>query len=745
MSALPPEERQRLEREIRRLRNELQEAVHSLPHLRQMVQFSGDLLLLTGPGCRILEANQRVAAVLGENQSQLYGQSLQRWLMNPAQVEQLEQRLQAMASDDVVRMEVELLPTKGESLILELEARRLGAVATAEPRWTLALRELADQRRIEASRAAQDLQKALVTSVRRSEDRVAEFSQRYQVLFEQSLDGLLLLDPAGVVLEANAAAAGLFGAVEVGALLGLALIDLVSERQPGGAPPEETLPRLLDQAMVQGHAEGECWQRRLDGDQPWLARLSVRRLELDGGQRLLLCARDVSEARRYEDRLRSLAYEDQLTHLPNRAAALAWMEAHLQRPGQGPQLLLWLDLDGFGRINLSFGRQAGDALLLTVAEGLRQFSAPQDLVARLGSDEFLLVRSLTGALHDWPALQREAEATLSDLRAHLARLIPEAQAVGPWPLGFSAGYSVAPLHGHHADALLEAAATALSRARLVAPGTALAYRPTYTTSLRRQVALELSLRQALENGLLRLVYQPQCSAQGDLLGAEALLRWEDPEHGTVSPARFIALAERSNLIHPLGEWVLQQACRQLRLWLDTDLQPPRLAVNLSPRQFEVTVPPLVEQVRVLLERYQLPRDLLELEITESCILPAQGVSAQVKALADLGVLLALDDFGTGYSSLSALNRLPLHKLKIDRSFIQHLVGSDSARTIVRTALAMGRGLGLEVLAEGLETSGQLEVLQSLGCDAYQGYWFSPPLEVDAFTALMASSRSLLQG
>lgn len=739
MSALPPEERQRLEREIRRLRNELQEAVHSLPHLRQMVQFSGDLLLLTGPGCRILEANQRVAAVLGEDPAQLYGQSLQRWLTNPAQVEQLEQRLQAMASDDVVRMEVELLPAQGDSLILELEARRLAAVATAEPRWTLALRELADQRRIEASRAAQDLQKALVSSVRRSEDRVAEFSQRYQVLFEQSLDGLLLLDPAGVVLEANATAAGLFGAVEVDPLLGLALIDLASERQPGGTPPEETIPRLLGQAMVQGHSEGECWQRRLDGDQLWLARLSVRRLELDGGQRLLLCARDVSEARRYEDRLRSLAYEDQLTHLPNRAAALAWMEAHLQRPGQGPQLLLWLDLDGFGRINLSFGRQAGDALLLTVAEGLRQFSAPQDLVARLGSDEFLLVRPLSGSAEEPPALQREAELTVQSLRDHLALLVPEATTMGSWALEFSAGYSFAPLHGHQADELLEAAATALSRARLEAPGTALAYRPTYTTSLRREVQLELSLRQALERGQLRLAYQPQCAADGTLRGAEALLRWEDPVHGTVSPARFIALAERSTLIHPLGQWVLQQACRQLRRWLDAGLQLPRLAVNLSPRQFELTVPPLVEQVRELLECYRLPRELLELEITESCILPVRGVSDQVRELADLGVLLALDDFGTGYSSLSALNRLPLHKLKIDRSFIQHLVGSESARTIVRTALAMGRGLGLEVLAEGLETPGQLEVLESLGCDAYQGYWFSPPLEVDAFTALISKT------
>jgi EAL domain-containing protein (putative c-di-GMP-specific phosphodiesterase class I) len=221
-----------------------------------------------------------------------------------------------------------------------------------------------------------------------------------------------------------------------------------------------------------------------------------------------------------------------------------------------------------------------------------------------------------------------------------------------------------------------------------------------------------------------------------LLGAEALLRWDDAIHGSVPPARFVALAERSNLIHPLGQWVLDEACRQLRCWLDAGLEPPRLAVNLSPRQFELTVPPLVDQVTALLERYRLPPGLLELEITETCILPVAGVTAQVQDLAALGVWLALDDFGTGYSSLSVLNRLPLHKLKIDRSFIQHLESSDSARTIARTALAMGRGLGLETLAEGLETQGQLAVLEALGCDAYQGRWFSDPLEAEAFEALL---------
>jgi EAL domain-containing protein (putative c-di-GMP-specific phosphodiesterase class I) len=248
--------------------------------------------------------------------------------------------------------------------------------------------------------------------------------------------------------------------------------------------------------------------------------------------------------------------------------------------------------------------------------------------------------------------------------------------------------------------------------------------------------LEARLHRAMGKGELRLVYQPQQDAAGRLIGAEALLRWNDPIHGAVPPARFVPLAERTGLIHPLGQWVLEQACRQLRSWLDAGLRPPRLAVNLSPRQFELTVPSLMEQVEELLQRHRLPPALLELEITESSILPMAGAIGQVQQLAAMGLQLALDDFGTGYSSLAVLNRLSIHRIKIDRSFIEHLETRESARTIVRTALAMGRGLGLETLAEGVETAGQLEVLELLGCDVYQGYWFSRPLELEAFTALL---------
>jgi diguanylate cyclase (GGDEF)-like protein/PAS domain S-box-containing protein len=725
MSACSAEDRQRLEREIRRLRHELQEAVHALPHLRQMVQFSGDLLILAGAGGRILEANGRLAEALGVPQHALYGQLLQQWVPNPGQVRLLVERLAATADPVPLRMELDLQPLQGEPLALELEAHPL--LQQGEARWTLALRDISLRRQFESSETARQVQAGLLASLGSSE-------ARYRALVSQLADGLGQIDSGTRLLFANPALHCIL-AVSEGELEGRRLLEFLTPQGRGafeqiwgavlaGQERRITLPLLA--------ADGRAHQVEMTLQPP-----PPGETEPDRTWAVGLLVRDVTDLTRALDELTALAFHDPLTGLVNLEGCRRELEPRLAQAGGRSWLVLWLDLDGFRRVNHSYGREAGDGLLQAVANGLQAWAGPSDLLARLGGDEFALVRELPGPADDPVALGHQAEAVLGELRAVLSQL-PVGDELAPMALGFSAGYSLAPLHGDQVEALLQGAATALSRAREVAPGTALAYEPRYTTRLRREMALEARLHRALGDGALRLVYQPQYDGSGCLLGAEALLRWDDPIHGAVPPARFVALAERTNLIHPLGQWVLEEACRQLRGWLDEGLQIPRLAVNLSPRQFELTLPPLVDQVTALLARHRLPAGLLELEITETCILPAAGVTAQVHDLAALGLRLSLDDFGTGYSSLSVLNRLPLHKLKIDRSFIQHLETSDSARTIVRTALAMGRGLGLETLAEGLETAGQLAVLEALGCDAYQGYWFSHPLEVEAFEALLGA-------
>lgn len=725
MSSFSAEERQRLEREIRRLRHELQEAVHALPHLRQMVQFSGDLLILAAAGGRILEANGSLAEALGVPQHTLYGQSLQQWMPNPGQARLLEERLAATADPEPLRMELDLQPVQGEPLALELEAHPL--LSQGEARWTMALRDIGMRRQLASSESARQVQASLIASLGSSE-------ARYRALVSQLADGLGQIDSGTRLLFANPALHRILAVTE-GELQGQRLLDFLTPQGRGvfeqiwgavlaGQERRITLPLLA--------ADGRTHQVEMTLQPP-----SPGETEPGCPWAVGFLLRDITDLTRALDELTALALHDPLTGLVNLEGCRREMECRLAQSVGRPWLVLWLDLDGFRRVNHSYGREVGDGLLQAVANALRAWAGPSDLLARLGGDEFALVRELPGPADDPLALGRQAEAVLAELRGAFSQLsVGEETAL--MALGFSAGYSLAPLHGQQVEPLLQGAATALSRAREVAPGTALAYKSTFTTRLRREMELEARLHRALGDGVLRLVYQPQYDGSGCFLGAEALLRWQDSIYGAVPPERFVALAERTNLIHPLGQWVLEEACRQLRAWLDAGLQIPRLAVNLSPRQFELTLPPLVDQVTALLARHRLPAGVLELEITETCILPVAGVTAQVQDLAALGVRLSLDDFGTGYSSLSMLNRLPLHKLKIDRSFIQHLETSDSARTIVRTALAMGRGLGLETLAEGVETAGQLAVLEALGCDAYQGYWFSRPLEVEAFEALLRS-------
>jgi EAL domain-containing protein (putative c-di-GMP-specific phosphodiesterase class I) len=270
----------------------------------------------------------------------------------------------------------------------------------------------------------------------------------------------------------------------------------------------------------------------------------------------------------------------------------------------------------------------------------------------------------------------------------------------------------------------------------------LRYAAEMTVRSRHRLAIEAHLQRAVDAGQLQLHYQPQVDGQGTLLGAEALLRWRSPTFGSVSPLEFLPIAEASDLIHKIGEWVLEEACRQWQLWVQAGLHPGRLAVNLSTRQFQdprQTVPQLVQRC---LGRTGLDVARLELEITESCLMPALGTREQLQALSGMGVELAIDDFGTGFSSLSTIHRFPIHKLKIDRSFVDRVDTNPTSQSIVRATLAMAGGLGVTTLAEGVERPEELAFLVSCGCPAFQGFLFSRPLAADDFGALLRSGAAL---
>lgn len=440
---------------------------------------------------------------------------------------------------------------------------------------------------------------------------------------------------------------------------------------------------------------------------------------------------DVTERKLQEARIERLAYHDPLTGLPNRSLlmdrlgqALAQAQRH-----QGLLALLFLDLDRFKNVNDTLGHLLGDRLLCQVAERLRTALRECDTIARLGGDEFVVL------LTD---VQDVADA------AHVADKLLAALAA-PFVLGerelhinASLGVSLYPRDGQDADALLKYADTALYKAK---EGGRNAYRffsPDMDIEAHQRLRLENDLRRAASRGELSLHYQPQVVlSDGQVFSLEALLRWHHPVEGWIPPDRFIPLAEDTGLIHALGEWVLDTACQQMRQWQAQGLTNLRVAVNLSAHQLRR--PGLDQCVQQALARSGLSPASLELEITESSMMqdPAQSL-ALLRRLRSLGVHLSIDDFGTGYSSLAHLTELPLQRLKIDRSFIAGLPADDRSAAIVEAVIAMARRLGLAVLAEGVETAEQCQLLKRSGCDEMQGFLLARPVPAEQVPALLAA-------
>lgn len=431
--------------------------------------------------------------------------------------------------------------------------------------------------------------------------------------------------------------------------------------------------------------------------------------------------------------IHQLAYFDPLTELPNRSQLRQCMQRALETGGSACHgALLLVDLDNFKAINDTLGHEVGDQHLQHVARHLREAVGGQALVARLGGDEFVV---LADALHaDEIQAQEQARALAQQVLTAVARPVHLAGRM----LLTSASLGVClfrPGMGSAKD-LLKRADTAMYQAKAAGRNAYRFYDPVLQAQLEARTALEAALRGAIAGQQLALHYQVQVDAQRQPIGVEALLRWHHPHHGPVSPAQFIPIAEDSELILELGDWVLDAACTQLRAWADAPhMSALTVSVNVSARQF--AHPHFVEQVQAALARSGARADLLILELTETMVL--QDVADTVRkmqALRCLGVRFALDDFGTGYSSLSQLQRLPLYQLKIDRSFIQDMGVQANDTVIVQTIVGMARNLGLDVVAEGVETEAQRQALVPLRCPGFQGYLFGAPQTAQALQVVL---------
>jgi diguanylate cyclase (GGDEF)-like protein/PAS domain S-box-containing protein len=464
--------------------------------------------------------------------------------------------------------------------------------------------------------------------------------------------------------------------------------------------------------------------------------------------RVVGTVQDVTERKEAENRARFLANYDELTGLPNRRFLAEHLGAALARAQRSNHLVatLFLDLDRFKRINDTLGHSLGDRLLQMVTERLRAGVRESDavgrvreadeptsrpLIARFGGDEFILV--LTDLAH---ALDADTVARRI-LRTIREPLVVEGHEV---VVTASIGISLFPNNGRDVDTLLRNADAAMYHAKGRGRDGHEFYDLSMNASAIEGLALEKELRRALEEEQFLLYFQPQVDSRtGHIVGAEALIRWRHPTRGLIAPEAFIPLTEETGLIVPIGEWVVRTACAEARAWNDAGWGPVRVSVNLSGRQFKQG------NLRAIIERSvdaaRLPPSLLELEITESVVLEEPGESiATVKALRAQGLTIAVDDFGTGYSSLSYLKRLPVDRVKIDRSFIRNVLTDPDDAALSTAIIAMAGALRLESVAEGVESQGEAEFLRSQGCQYLQGYFFSRPLSAADFTRLLRRTR-----
>ncbi|HAL68629.1 MAG TPA: histidine kinase [Pseudomonas sp.] len=420
--------------------------------------------------------------------------------------------------------------------------------------------------------------------------------------------------------------------------------------------------------------------------------------------------------------LTQLALHDTLTGLPNRSLLADRIELAIAKVAEqgGCFALMFIDLDGFKPVNDAFGHHAGDLLLKAVATRLRGHLHSQDTLARIGGDEFVLLVEL----------QDPSDAMNVAIKQVNLVSRPFKVAEHELQLSASLGIVLYPGNGQDQHELLRNADAAMYHAKRVGKNGYSFFDVSMNSNARQQLQLVQDLRLAVAAGQFRLHYQPKFDAkQCQPIGAEALLRWEHPQHGLLAPDRFISLAEKTGLIISIGDWVLDEACRQMRLWLDEGIEGWRIAVNLSAIQF--CHAGLLDSVARALERHALPANCLTLEITETTAMSDVEVSLTVlQQLSDMGVDLSIDDFGTGYSSLMYLKRLPANELKIDRGFIRELEDEGEDAAIVSAIVALGRALGLRIVAEGVETSGQQAFLTRLGCDALQGYLLGRPVPAE---------------
>jgi diguanylate cyclase (GGDEF)-like protein/PAS domain S-box-containing protein len=682
-------------------------------HYRTVFQTSVDGIVVSQlHDGRYIDANNAFLTLMGYEREDVIGRTsleLNFWSNPEARTEMVDSLSQNQKLRDV---ETQFIRKNGERIWILVSA----TVMEIEGLPCI----LSVVRDISAAKAAKDGLAAAQRALEASEER-------YRTAFQTSLDSIninRLRD--GCYIDCNQAFLDSVGYTR-DEVIGRTSIELNIWANPRD---RQNLVDMLTQTGSCRDLEGQF--RRKNGEVFW-GQMSASMIESDGVPCILSISRDISSAKVAEDEIRTLAFYDPLTHLPNRRLVSERLRQSLAASARSNHkgALLFFDVDNFKTLNDTLGHKTGDLLLQEIARRLSACIREADTVARLGGDEFVVI------LEDLSGNQEEAAAQ--------AKMVSEkilASVCQPFVLAgreclstSSIGITVFGDRTDTIDDVLQQADIAMYQAKAAGRNTLRFFAPALQAAINTRAAMEDELRQAIGTGQIEVYYQPQVQS-GALIGAEALLRWIHPQRGFLPPMDFIPLAEETGLILPLGNWVLETACRQIASWSQRqETAHITVAVNISARQLRQ--PDFVDQVLGALERAGANPRNLDLELTESMLLDnIDEVIAKMTALKSHGLRFSLDDFGTGYSSLSYLKRLPLDQLKIDRAFVHDMLVDVTSGAIAQTVISLSKAMGLAVMAEGVETEQQRDFLASLGCHTFQGFLFSPPLSLKEFEMLL---------
>lgn len=557
--------------------------------------------------------------------------------------------------------------------------------------------------------------------------RAEESRDRLIAILDATPDFVAILGTDGKLLYLNGSGR---------AMLGLGKDADISQLNFNDSYPNWAAERLKQEALPTAGLEGK-WHGELaicdvnNEEIPVSQVMLAHRDKHDNVQYYSTIARNITERKQFEAVLRHQATHDMLTGLPNRNLLIDRLQSELNRTRRQSEYraaVLFLDVNNFKRINDSLGHAAGDELLKVVAQRLCKCLRPSDTVARYGGDEFTIIIGDITNINNILVIVHKLQAVFE------VPIRIDGQEVF---VSLSIGISIYPDDGREVDALMKNSDSAMYRAKAKGPNKYRFYTPGMNARSRELLALETDLRRALDREQFLLYYQPQLDLRTNrIVAIEALIRWQHPRRGLIPPDKFIPLLEETGLIVPVGDWVLRKACTECRPFWASDSEPLRIAINVSAKQFSDKR--LVKNILRILEDENMPRGLLELEITEHAVMQDVRTTGEILSdLDNLGIRLVVDDFGTGYSSLAYLKRFPLDVLKIDRTFVKDVPYDANGCTITEASISLGQKLGLEVVAECVETAEQLEFLRLHGCDMIQGYYFSPPVSSDQIARLIS--------